>query len=466
MVLVAGVDSSTQSCKVHVIDADTGELVRSGTATHPAGTSVDPAAWWAALRQAIEGAGGLDDVAAVSVGAQQHGMVCLDDAGEVVRDALLWNDLRSADAARALTDELTGGAAGWAQAVGSVLVPSLTVTKLRWLAEHEPENLARTASVCLPHDWLTWRLGGRRELVTDRSDASGTGYWSPVTGTYRADLLEMACGRVLALPRVLGPTEPAGHHGDLVVGPGAGDNAAAALGMGLEPGDVLVSLGTSGVACGVGMVPSADPSGAVNGFADATGRFLPLVCTLNATRVFDGVARLLDVDLAAFSALAESAEPGAGGIVVVPYWEGERTPDRPLASGSVLGLRPANSSPANLARAAVEGVLCGLGDGLDALRATGLSVERVLLVGGGARSAAVCRIASATLGVPVSVPADTESVARGAARQAAWVLNGGDGPPDWKVELSGAYAEAATPDVRARYAEARDLCLERRPDDR
>ena len=460
MTLVAGVDSSTQSCKVHVIDADSGALVRSGTAAHPAGTSVDPAAWWQALQQAVERAGGLDDVEAMSVGAQQHGLVCLDDAGEVVRDALLWNDLRSADAAQALTAELDGGAAGWAEAVGSVLVPSLTVTKLRWLAEHEPANLARTASVCLPHDWLTWRLGGGRELVTDRSDASGTGYWSPSSGEYRADLLELACGRQLSLPRVLGPHEIAGRHGDIVLGPGAGDNAAAALGMGLEAGDVLISLGTSGVACGVGEAPSADPTGAVNGFADATGRFLPLVCTLNATRVFDAVARLLGVDLETFSTLAESAEPGAGGVVVVPYWEGERTPDRPLASGSVLGLRPANSSPANLARAAVEGVLCGLGDGLDALRATGLSVERLLLVGGGARSAAVCRIASSTLGLPVSVPANTESVARGAARQAAWVLSGGDAPPEWPVDVAGEYSQAATPAVRQRYAEARGLSLD------
>ena len=184
MTLVAGVDSSTQSCKVVVRDADTGAIVRTGSAPHPDGTTVDPAAWWTALRTAITAAGGLDDVAAVAVGGQQHGMVCLDEDGAVVRDALLWNDTRSAAAAADLVAELDGGAEAWADAVGSVPVASFTVTKLRWLANHEPDNAARTAAVCLPHDWLTWRLRGAPgidALTTDRGDASGTGYWSPAT---------------------------------------------------------------------------------------------------------------------------------------------------------------------------------------------------------------------------------------------------------------------------------------------
>src|SRR3954467_10951896 len=195
--LVAGVDSSTQSCKVLVCDADSGETVRSGTAPHPDGTEVDPALWWAALQTAIEQAGGLDDVAAISVGAQQHGMVCLDEAGAVVRPALLWHDTRSAQAAADLVTEL--GAPAWAEATGSVPVASFTVTKLRWLAEHEPQAAARTAAVGLPHDWLTWRLSGDAALdtlTTDRSDASGTGYWSPREERYRPDLLERAFGRV------------------------------------------------------------------------------------------------------------------------------------------------------------------------------------------------------------------------------------------------------------------------------
>src|SRR3954452_14264646 len=159
MTLVAGIDSSTQACKVVVRDAGSGALVREGRAGHPEGTAVDPAAWDAALGEALARAGGLDDVAAGAVGGQQHGMVCLDDDGTVVRPALLWNDTRSAGAARDLTAELGGGAA-WADAVGLVPVASLTVTKLRWLGEDEPGTAARTAAVCLPHDWLTWRLAG------------------------------------------------------------------------------------------------------------------------------------------------------------------------------------------------------------------------------------------------------------------------------------------------------------------
>src|SRR5919107_1271197 len=212
MTLVAGVDSSTQSCKVVVRGAESGALVREGRAAHPDGTEVDPAAWSTALRTAIGAAGGLADVAAVAVGGQQHGMVCLDDAGEVVRPALLWNDTRSAQAATDLTAELGGGQA-WADAVGLVPVASFTVTKLRWLAEHEPANAARTAAVCLPHDWPPLPPAGPPDLgalVTDRGDASGTGYWSAATGEYRLDLLERAFGRTPVVPTVLGPASHAG----------------------------------------------------------------------------------------------------------------------------------------------------------------------------------------------------------------------------------------------------------------
>src|SRR6187399_2660045 len=194
MALVAGIDSSTQSCKVVVRDADTGALVRSGRASHPDGTEVAPWYWWDALQSAIVRAGGLDDVDAVSVGGQQHGMVALDAQGEVIRHALLWNDTRSAPAALDLIEEL-GGPQAWADAIGSVPVASLTVTKLRWLRDAEPSNAARVAAVALPHDWLTWKLSGAQgldTLVTDRSDASGTGYWSPSSGTYRHDLVELA----------------------------------------------------------------------------------------------------------------------------------------------------------------------------------------------------------------------------------------------------------------------------------
>ena len=459
MSLVAGVDTSTQSCKVMIRDARSGRLVRSGRAPHPPGTEVDPQAWWVALDQAVVEAGGLDDVAAVAVGGQQHGMVCLDDNGDVVRPALLWNDTRSAQAAADLVKELgdgTDGARAWADAVGVVPVASFTVAKLRWLADHEPEHARSTAAVCLPHDWLTWRLAGGGELTaltTDRSDASGTGYWSAEHG-YLPELLERALGAVPLVPRVLGPAETADETPTgAVLGPGAGDNAAAALGLGAGPGDVVVSIGTSGVVTAVADLPSRDATGTVAGFADATGRFLPLVATLNAARVLDAAARLLGVDHGRLSDLALSAEPGAGGLVLVPYLEGERTPNLPDATGSLRGLTLATATPAHVARAAVEGLLCGLADGLDALVATGVRPHRILLVGGGAASEAVRRIAPSILGLPVEVPEPGEYVADGACRQAAWVLAGGDEPPGWATSPTTQYDAPARPDVRARYAD-------------
>jgi xylulokinase len=469
--LVAGIDSSTQSCKVVIREASGGTLVREGRAAHPSGTEVDPAAWWRALNSALAEAGRLEGVAAVSVAGQQHGMICLDEHGGVVRPALLWNDTRSADAATELVAELgegdpTRGAAEWAKAVGSVPVAAFTVTKLRWLAEHEPAAMARTAAVCLPHDWLTWQLAGGTgldRLRTDRSDASGTGYWSPAADAYRPDLLRRACGREPAVPRVLGPTEPAGEVASVgpgrpapLLGPGAGDNAAAALGLGVQAGDVVVSIGTSGTVFAVSTESTADATGTIAGFADATGRFLPLVCTLNAARVLEAASAILGADLDGLSRLALSARPGADGLVMLPYLEGERTPNRPDATGAVQGMTGANARPENLARAAVEGMLCGLADGLEAIRAAGIAVKRVLLIGGGARSEAVRRIAPTIFGVPVEVPEQAEYVADGAARQAAWLLVGGNAPPDWTLTPTQRYEADPEPAVRARYASVRD----------
>ncbi|MBD8079427.1 xylulokinase [Cellulosimicrobium arenosum] len=500
--LVAGVDTSTQSCKVVVRDAETGALRRFGSASHPDGTEVDPAAWWDALGAAVAAAGGLDDVAALAVGGQQHGMVALDADGDVVRPALLWNDTRSAQAARDLVRELGDGdeavgAQAWADAIGSVPVASLTVTKLRWLRDAEPENAARVAAVALPHDWLTWRIAGYGPagdptaplgpdldaLVTDASDASGTGYWdatrvaSPdAAGSgregYRLDLLELALGRTdVVLPRVVGPSSVAGvaHpgvagadvEGGALLGPGAGDNAGAALGLGMTAGDVAVSIGTSGVVSAVVPERTADGSGLINGFSDATGRYLLLAVTLNASRVLDAARAVLGVDHAGLSRLALQAPPGADGLVLVPYLEGERMPNRPDATGTLHGVTLKTSTPAHLARAYVEGMLCGLADGLDALRALGVRVERVQLVGGGAQSEAVRQFAPQVLGLPVTVPEPGEYVADGAARQAAWVLAasraGGEAdPPGWGT-ASGTVSEAdEVPAIRAQYAAVRD----------
>ncbi len=428
--LVAGVDSSTQSTKVVVCDAHTGEIVRTGRAPHPDGTEVDPKAWWEAFTEATNGL--MDGVKAIGVGGQQHGLVTLDEDGEVVRPALLWNDTRSAQQAENLVDEL-GGPAVWAKSVGSVPVASFTVTKLRWMAEHEPERAGRVARVLLPHDWLTWRLT-QGSPVTDRGDASGTGYFSPSENTYRHDVLSHAFGgRTPELPTVLGPADAAGHTPDgVLVSAGTGDNMAAALALNLRPGDVVVSLGTSGTVFGVAETGAADATGQVAGFADATGRFLPLACTLNAARVLTATAAMLGVGLDEFDRLAIGAAPGAQDLTFLPYLDGERTPNLPGVTGSLHGLTRENMTPENLARSAVEGMLCGLTAGLDAVRAHGLDVRRVLLIGGGAQSAAVRAVAPIVFGVPVIVPEVAEHVAIGAARQAAWALAASAEPPAWQ----------------------------------
>lgn len=468
MTLVAGIDSSTQSTKVVVADLATGRVVRAGRAGHPSGTEVHPDAWWQALQAALADAGGLGGVEAVAVGGQQHGMVVLDHAGAVIRPALLWNDTRSAPAAADLVDEL-GGPAPWAEAIGSVPVASLTITKLRWLRDVEPDNAAQVAAVCLPHDYLTWRLAGHGPksaggdgaldaLVTDRGDASGTGYWSPGQGEYRRDLLQMAFGREVALPRVLGPAEPAGKSPDgLVLGPGSGDNAAAALGLGLAVGDMAVSLGTSGVVSAISGAPTADPSGLVSGFADATGHFLPLACTLNGARILDAAATILGVDHAGLDQLALSAPPGAGGLVLVPFFEGERTPNKPNAAAAFHGLRLANSTPAHLARAAVEGLCCLLAQGMDALTAQGVPVQRACLIGGAAASQAVRLIAPTVFGLPITVPPAGEYVAEGAARQAAWVLTGQ--LPNWRRSGTEVFAAPPQPAIRQAYQAVQELTV-------
>ena len=453
MTLVAGVDSSTQSCKVVIVDAATGAIVREGRAAHPHGTEIDPEAWWVALQAAIADAGGLDEVSAISIGGQQHGMVVLDAGGRVIRDALLWNDTRSAQAARDLIDEF--GADALARRTGSVPVASFTATKLRWLRDAEPEHAAMVAAVALPHDWLTWRLRGfgpehprLDALSTDRSDASGTGYWSPIDDDWDHEMLIAALGHDAQLPRVVPPSGRAGlvvRDGELVplvVGAGAGDNAGAAFGLGAVDGDIVVSIGTSGTVFAVTARPAADESGTVAGFADASGLFLPLVATLNAARVLDSIVGLLGVDHADLADLALAAEPGSGGLVLQPWFEGERTPNLPDATATLFGMTLASTTRESLARAAIEGMLCGLAEGLDALVAQGVRAERILLVGGAAQSPAVAAIAAQVFDAPVLVPKPGEYVAIGAARQAAWALTGE--LPAWPVAM----AQSPSPDHR------------------
>ena len=462
--LIAGVDSSTQSVKIVIRAADTGELVREGRAPHPDGTEVDPIHWKNALDNAIVQAGGLADVSAISVGGQQHGMVALDESGEVIRPALLWNDTRSASQAETLNSEM-GGNQAMADAVGSVLVASFTASKVRWMAENEKKSADRVHSIALPHDWLSWQLQGGKDfskLFTDRSDASGTGYFDPQSSTYRRDILAKALlsDREIHLPTIIAPSTFGGTtSAGISIAAGAGDNAAAALGVQAEPGDVVISLGTSGTAFAVSTTSTHDSSGAVAGFADASGRFLPLVCTLNAARIFDAATTILGKTHDEVGALALSSVPGAHGLTLLPYFEGERTPNRPTATGVFSGMNIANSNPADIARAMIEGMLSGLADAVAALEDLGVDIKRVLIIGGAAKNPAVGQIASALFGRPVLIPPAGEYVADGAAKQAAWALLGGDTPPVWDLGKATHIEAAATPAVLEKYRTLRDATV-------
>ena len=457
--LVAGVDSSTQSVKIVIREANTGELVREGRAAHPDGTEIDPALWNSALNTAISNAGGLDGVAAISIAGQQHGMVALDSDGAVIRPALLWNDTRSAQAALDLNRE-QGGNTEISRKVGSVLVASFTASKLRWMADHEPQNAAKVAAVALPHDWLSWQLQGGQDLnklFTDRSDASGTGYFDPTTSHYREDILRLALRHdsEIVLPAIIAPNKFGGTTSSgIPIAAGAGDNAGAALGLQAQPGDVVISLGTSGTAFAVSDTPTHDSTGAVAGFADATGRFLPLVCTLNAARILDAAARILGKTHDEVGALALSSIAGAHGLTLLPYFEGERTPNRPDATGVFSGMNLKNSNPADIARAMIEGMMCGLTDAVDALIALGVTVNRIVIIGGAAKNSAIPVIASALMGREVVVPPEGEYVADGAAKQAAWALLGQ--MPQWNLGEVTHHTTKPTPDVMDRYRTLRD----------
>ena len=458
MPLVAGVDSSTQSVKIVIRDAQTGRLVREGRAPHPPGTEVDPEHWWLALQQAITSAGGLDDVSAISIGGQQHGMVTLDSNGNLIRPALLWNDTRSAAAARAINQENPD----IADRTGSTLVASFTASKVRWLLENEPENAQRVAAICLPHDWLSWKLSGSNnihEIFTDRSDASGTGYFNPVTSEYDRELFQRIfdVDQDIYLPKIISRNDVGLRASEsLLIGAGAGDNAGAAFGLQAEPGDLIVSLGTSGTAFAVSDTSTHDATGEVAGFADLTGRFLPLVCTLNAARILDAATAILQCTHEELGELALQTEPGAHGLSLLPYFEGERTPNRPDATGVLAGLTLENSNRADIARAYIEGMLSGLVDAAQSLISRGVAVNRILLIGGAAKNPAVGKIAASLFGREVLIPPAGEYVANGAARQAAWVVLGGESAPVWDLGEVERVNAPHTPEVLERYRKLRD----------
>ncbi|MEU4007804.1 xylulokinase [Streptomyces pseudogriseolus] len=445
MGIVAGLDSAPDFTRIVVCDTDTGAVLRQGYAPHPvqgpdAGRSsdVDPQAWLLSLGEAASG-GLLEGVQAIGVSAQAGALVPLDAQGNTVRPAMTGGDKRAQVAAADLVDAF-GGRESWAQAVGCVPGAAQPVTKLRWMARTEPEHAARTAVLLQAQDWLVWQLLGRPvRRTTDRGGASGTGYWAAATGGYRPDLVELALGHQAMLPEVIGPADAAGTTPEgLMISAGTADTMAAAFGLGIGLGDAVVSLGASGSVMAVHPEALVDRTGMITSLADATGMHLPVVTTLNAVRALRGTAEVLGLpDLESLSDLAMKSTPGAHGLVLLPYLEGERTPSLPHTAGTLAGLRRESMKPEHLARAAFEGMLCGLADALDVLRGRGVEVRRVFLLGPAAELPAVQAAAPALFGAQVVVPQPADYAATGAARQAAWALGVSQGvldprtPPVW-----------------------------------
>lgn len=483
MAAVVGIDLSTQSCTVEARDIEDFRVLARSRAPLPATTPPvsehDTEDWWTALRVAVSELGeslDLQQVQAIAVTGQCHGLVALNRDGIAIRPVKLWNDTTSAPQMAELIRQI--GKNNWIERIGSLPTAAFTVSKLAWLIENEPENVARIAKILLPHDYLTFRLTGQE--VTDRSEASGTGYFNSERNVYDYAHLRECFGEVLPweemFPRVAEPSEVAGYlledvavelgfKAGVPVGIGGGDQHMAALGLGIGPGDIVFSLGTSGVVFASTDQPVTDLSGQVDGVANVVGGWLPLVCTLNATKVTDWAARLLGVSVQELGSLALEADPRQPAVpVFASYLDGERTPAYPEAT-AVLSQVVGATDRSDFAAAMFLGVIMGLVRGVDAITQAGVDTGgRVIAVGGGAKSPAYRQLIADLMGRPVEVLSEPEATVRGACIQALAVLRGEQvAAVGQKVRPESAgityprFEEALWPEMRETYLRTADF---------
>ncbi|HJP71249.1 MAG TPA: xylulokinase [Candidatus Limnocylindria bacterium] len=472
-----GLDCGTGSTKALLLDAADGSVIAARSSPHPIdarldGTSEqDPGDWLraatSAVRAVLEAAGSVS-VRGIGVSGQQHGLVALGDDGMPVRPAKLWNDTTTAEECAILTDAVGGLEAGLAL-TGNRFLSGYTAPKILWLRRHEQDRYAAARRFCLPHDYLNLWLTG--EFVTEPGDASGTAYFDVRRREYSRPVLEAidadrdwdaALPPVVASQSVIGQlradvAQALGLEPDIPVAAGGGDNMCAAIGIGaVSEGPVVVSLGTSATAFGHRDEPALDPLGEVSAFCDSTGGWLPLACTLNCTGVVDWARALAGAEALTVDQALDASPAGARGLTFLPYLSGERTPDLPRAAGTLLGLR-LDHGPADVIRAAVEGVTDGLAFALEALGRTGTRPDRLVLVGGGANSDRWGQLVADMTRLPVERPSGTEAAAEGAARQARWVIAGA--APDG-FEVGARWEPREDPgldDVRGRLGRGRDL---------
>lgn len=484
--MFVGVDCGTQSTKVVVVDGDNGTIVARGASPHtmipglPAGHAEQhPEDWFRALESAlVQALGGANvsplDLRGIGVSAQQHGFVPLDADGSVIRPAKLWCDTSTAPQCDAIISRI-GGVDRLVSLSGNGLPPGFTASKIRWLQEVEPANYARLATVLLPHDYLNYRLTGR--LCMECGDASGTGFLDIRTRTWQSEVIEaIVPGLRERLPPLLPSDQSRGVvrrelaerwnlRDDVVVAPGGGDNMMSAIGTGnVSDGVVTVSLGTSGTIFAYSSAPIIDPRGEIAAFCDSTGAWLPLACTMNVTIATEFVKQLFGMDSKSLENAVRNTPAGADGLLLVPYFEGERTPNVPAGSGVWFGANRRTQTPAHFARAAMEGATLGLAYGLERLRALGVNPEEMRLTGGGANSPSWRQICADVFNTPVVCLDQDESAAYGAAIQAKWIADLEDGSESTIQQIAGQWTHAMTgariePDSTnvARYAELRDL---------
>lgn len=438
-----GIDVGTQSVKALLLDEARGVVATSAREVSliaglpPGHSEQHPHDWLAAARAAlaelrVNHPQAWAEVAAIGVSGQQHGFVPLDHAGEVIRPAKLWNDVSTAAECTAIVAAV-GGRERLFALTGNGLPPGFTAGKVRWLAQHEPANFARLRSVLLPHDYVNLWLSG--EATCEAGDASGTGFFDVRARAFAPPVVSaVAPGLEEMLPRITPPGEPAGTlranlavelglRPTTLIATGGGDNMMAAIGAGaVEPGIAVLSLGTSGTVFACADRPVCDPRGEIAAFCDSTGQWLPLGCTMNATVTTETTRGLLGLSLAELEHEASAAPAGAGGVLCLPFFTGERTPDLPTATGAFLGLTPTNGTRANVARAAMEGATFALAALLDRLVELGLPLRELRLTGGGSRSPLWCRIVAAATGRSVRLGVHADAAALGAALQACWTV--------------------------------------------
>jgi len=437
-----GIDSGTQSTKAVLINGDQGHVLARYAVSYgllpstlPGHKEQNPEDWLSAISATVEQVletSGINrrDIKAMGISGQQHGFVPLDAEDQVIRPAKLWCDTSTARQCEEIIERL-GGIERTIELLGNGIPPGYTASKILWLKENEPENYARLASVLLPHDYIAFWLTGRK--VMEYGDASGTALMDVRTRVWCREAIAAIDPALEAkLPPLIHSGRPAGSLrpeiarrwglSPEVLVSGSGDNMMGAIGTGnVREGIVTASFGTSGTIYACSEKPLVDPKGEVAAFCDATGRWLPLVCTMNVTVATEMIRRRFNLDHEEFAQLASSVRPGCDGLLLLPFFEGERTPNCPEGTGVLIGIREQTFDAAHMARAAMEGVTLGMNYGLNRLRELGISPREIRLTGGGSKSAVWRQIAADIFDCEVVCPAHEEGAAYGAALHALWV---------------------------------------------